>query len=88
MPASRPPIKPLYKWKRQARSYQGSLIFNGVAVRFRYRQTGVADKGRILFEKAWLDELKSVMEGRSTKHNRSIAKQLDNISVAIGTPPV
>jgi len=81
-------VKTLYKWKRQARANQGSLIFNGVVVQFRYRQTGVAGQGRILFERVWLDDLKSAMEGRSTKRNRAVTKRLKNISVALGTPPV
>ncbi len=77
----------LYKWKRQARSNQGNLIFNGVAVQFRYRQTGGAGQGRILFEKVWLDELKSAMEGRIRKECRPKPNQFSNISVPLGIPP-
>ena len=79
--------KTLYKWKRQARSNQGHLIFNGIIVPFRYRQTGVAGQGRILFEKHWLDELKGAMEGRSSERRTSRPKRLNNIRVALGVPP-
>lgn len=79
--------KTLYKWKRQAKSHQGFLIFNGTAVRFRYRQTGVAGQGRILFEMKWLDELKNAMECRYTKQPVSRTKPLNNISVSLGVPP-
>lgn len=79
--------KTLYKWKRQAAANQGHLIFNGTAVRFRYRQTGVVGQGRISFEKSWLDEVKSAMEGRVTKPQRSNRQKLSNISVVLGTPP-
>lgn len=79
--------KTLYKWKRQATANQGYLIFNGVAVRFRYRQTGVAGQGRISFEQSWLDELKFAMEGTVTKKPRLRRKDFSNINVPLGMPP-
>jgi transposase-like protein len=79
-------VKTLYKWKRQARSNNGYLIFDGRAVRFRYRQTGAAGQGRILFELQWLDELKSAMEGDFPKQRRVSRPSLPNIHVELGVP--
>ncbi len=78
--------KTLYKWKRQAVRNQGHLIFQGRAVRFRYRQTGVAGQGRILFEQQWLDELKRAMEGESPTRRQPAHPSFSNIHVKLGVP--
>ena len=78
--------KTLYKWKRQARRNNGYLIFHGRAVRFRYRQTGAAGQGRILFEPQWLDELKQAMEGELPKQRKVSQPSLPNIHVELGVP--
>lgn len=77
----------LYKWKEKARRNQGYLIFHGRAVRFRYRQTGAAGQGRILFERQWLDELKQAMECRQPVQPRTTRPALSHISVSLGIPP-
>ena len=79
-------VKTLYKWKRQARRNNGYLIFHGRAVAFRYRQTGAAGQGRILFELQWLDELKRAMEGDFPKQQRVSRPTLPNIHVELGVP--
>lgn len=79
-------VKTLYKWKRQAARNHGHLIFSGRAVQFRYRQTGVAGQGRILFEQHWLDELKLAMEGRIPKPRASTRRAFSNIHVKLGVP--
>ncbi|MCA9035162.1 MAG: hypothetical protein KDA91_08535 [Planctomycetaceae bacterium] len=79
-------VKTLYKWKRQAVRNHGYLIFSGRAVPFRYRQTGVAGQGRILFEPQWLDELKQAMEGRVSKPRSSARPVFSNIHVKLGIP--
>ena len=79
-------IRTLYKWKRQARRNNGYLIFHGKAVRFRYRQTGPAGQGRILFELHWLDELKRAMEGTFPKQRQVSRPTLPNIHVELGVP--
>ncbi|MEZ6129207.1 MAG: helix-turn-helix domain-containing protein [Planctomycetaceae bacterium] len=80
-------VKTLYKWKRQATRNHGHLIFSGRAVQFRYRQTGVAGQGRILFEQQWLDELKLAMEGRFTIPEPPRHHSLSNIHARLGVPP-
>lgn len=80
-------VKTLYKWKRQAVRNHGYLIFSGRAVPFRYRQTGVAGQGRILFEPQWLDELKQAMEGRVSKPKKMpVRPAFSNIHVKLGVP--
>lgn len=82
-------VKTLYKWKQQALANRGELVFHGKAVPFRYRQTGVSGQGRILFERLWLDELKSAMEGKAAiPRENTKTKRLKNINVALGVPPV
>lgn len=79
--------KTLYKWKRQSIANRGYLIFGGAAVRLRFRQTGAAGQGRIQFERHWLDELKSAMEGRPKKRSQTRPTQLTHISSPLGLPP-
>jgi len=76
----------LYKWKQQAARNHGYVIFSGRAVRFRYRQTGVAGQGRILFELQWLDELKQAMEGNSPMPQKPSPRSRSNIHVKLGVP--
>ena len=78
--------KTLYKWKRQSRRNNGYLIFHGRAVRFRYRQTGAAGQGRILFDVEWLDELKRAMEGEFPRQPKVSRPALPNIHVELGMP--
>jgi len=76
----------LYKWKQQAARNNGYLIFSGRAVRFRYRQTGVAGQGRIFFDVQWLDELKRAMEGDFQKPQKTSRRSRSNIRVKLGIP--
>lgn len=77
----------LYKWKQKARRNRGYLIFHGRAVHFRYRQTGAAGQGRILFEQAWLDELRHAMECEAPAPQKPRRPALRNIDVPLGRPP-
>lgn len=63
--------KTLYKWKAKAASNGGYLMLNGCAVEFRYRQTGAMGKGKIIIEKAWLDELLRAMQGKTVARPKS-----------------
>lgn len=76
----------LYNWTRKSRSQNGCLIFHGRAVRFRYLQTGEAGKGRILFQKQWLDELKRAMECDVPERKPAPLPTLSHIHVELGTP--
>ena len=78
--------KTLYKWRMQARRNGGYLIFHGRAVHFRYRQTGAAGQGRLLFERQWLDELKRAMEDDFPMQRRVSRPTLPNIHVELGVP--
>jgi len=78
--------KTLYKWKRQARQNNGFLIVHGVAVPFRYRQTGPAGQGKIVFEKPWLDAIKRAMEGETEKPKKLLRPAFSHIHVELGTP--
>ena len=80
-------VKTLYKWKRQAAHNHGFLIFQGRAVRFRFRQTGVLGQGRILFEREWLDELRRAMEGQFSTPQQPRCRPLSNIQARLGVPP-
>ena len=80
----------IYKWKRQALANRGFLILGGIAVRFRFRQTGAAGQGRILFERQWLDEIKRAMEGEPLDEGRKprpASESLPHVNVTLGVPP-
>ena len=78
--------KTVYKWKRQARKNNGFLILHGIAVRFRYRQTGSAGQGKISFDKQWLDAIRQAMEGTSESPVKRSVPELAHIHVELGTP--
>ncbi len=76
----------LYKWKRQARRNNGFLILHGIAVRFRYRQTGALGQGRISFDRQWLDAIRQAMEGTTQSLVKPPVPELAHIHVELGTP--
>jgi len=76
----------IYNWKSRAMRNNGYLIFNGRAVRFRYRQTGAVGQGKISFETSWLDEIKQAMEGTMASAVKLPTPELANIYVELGTP--
>lgn len=80
-------VKTLYKWKRQARANSGYLVLGGVAVPFRFRQTGALGQGRLYFEQSWLNELKLGMEERPLDKPLRKREALNNITATLGLPP-
>ena len=76
----------LYNWKRQARKNNGFLILHGIAVRFRYRQTGAGGQGRISFDRQWLDAIRQAMEGTMQNPMKPALPELAHIHVELGTP--
>lgn len=52
--------KTLYRWCQAAR--RGALVLNGHRVHLTYYQSGALGQGRIMFDRASIDHLKSAMQ--------------------------